>query len=220
MVRTRCEVVLGVVATALLGVTLSADSVPERALAAAIRAGRQGLVDSLRATCTAKPSPQAPVLAEVNQVRRDGIYTVSISTSLGRVAVLAATAKRRGEPYGVEDVPRELRENGVYVFLNPVRPTLSGGIVSAPSPIDKVSLRSTDPESPSVSPDGVDWEGVEWRNPLGGFIEANRATAAFPWEGVRDLPPGGLVVVIAAEAGDRRCTIPAPAWRRIAAPRP
>lgn len=209
----RLVSIVGVIVA--LGRGASAEPVSEKELVAAIRAGQTGKVDSLRASCTAGPAKSDAPLPAVEHVTRDGLYAVALSGSPGRVAVLAADAKRRGEPYGVPDVPRELREAGVYVFVNPIRPTLASGVVSAPSPIDKLVIRSAGRPELAVAPDGVDWEGVEWRNPLGGFLEANRATASFPWEAVRDLPVGDLEVVITAEAGERRCTIPAAARDRI-----
>jgi hypothetical protein len=219
MVRAFGRVVLVWGLAMAAGRPAGAQPVPEQEVAAAIRAGRAGKVDSLRASCTAGPAKTDPPAPVADKIARDGTYAVSLSGSAGRIAVLAADAKRRGEPYGVEDVPRELREAGVYLFVNPIRPTLAGGAVSAPSPIDKVAIRALAQPEPSVAPDGVDWEGVEWRNPLGGFIEANRATASFPWAAIRDLPPGDLEVVITAEAGERRCTIPAPVRRRVVPPR-
>lgn len=215
MVRTGGRLVVAVGMTVCVTSLTWAQAIPEQDLAAAIRTGQAGQVDSLRATCTARPAATDPAAPTVDRVRRDGIYTVSFSGSLGRVAVLAAEARRRREPYAVEDVPRELRDAAVYLVVNPVRPTQVGDVVSAPSPIDKVSIRSAAQPSAQVAPEGVEWEGVEWRNPLGGFIEASRATAAFPWAAMRDLPPGALEVVVTAEAGERRCAISEADRRRV-----
>jgi hypothetical protein len=194
-----------------------AQPVPARDLAAAIQAGQAGKVDTLRASCSAGPAAGAAVPETVERVRRDGVYAVSLFGSRGRVAVLAAEAKRRGQPYTVEDIPNELKTANVYVFVNPIRPSLVGDVVSAPSPIDKLAIRSKAEPNAQVVPEGVDWEGVEWRNPLGGFIEANRATASFPWSAVQALPAGDLEVVIFAEAGERGCTIGQADRRRVLA---
>lgn len=176
---------------------------------AAIRAGRDNEVKDFVRTCVAAP----PLWSTFwGSVRYPGLHTVTTSTNAGRIAFLAAEARRLQKPFTSADVPDELRTPGVYVYVQPHQPKLvQSGLgmprfESAPL-IAGLVLQSKVAESTVLRPSSEVLEPIEWVDESGRVTPGNRATAVFDWHAVKNLPAGDVDIVITTRDGERRCVL-------------
>jgi len=141
-------------------------------------------------------------------VQRDGAFTVIVSQNAGRIAFLAASAKRLYKPFSAADVPEQIKGAPIaFVHVEPNNPSRSQSKISVASPIERVVLKSKVNESAVVQPESFETEPVTWSNLLGGQVEANRAYATFGVDAIRELPAGDFDVVIITQHGERRCKV-------------
>jgi len=160
-------------------------------------------------TCFATPSFGDLIKSPepVGGVRMDGNFDVTVSTNVGRIAFLAADAKRLYKPFTAADVPDALRKPGVFVIAEPKPPTQVGSYMSVASPVDKIVLKSKVNPDAVLQPAAFEAEPVEWSNIVGGKWKGTRGLATFGLREVRELPAGDFDVVIITQAGERRCKV-------------
>jgi hypothetical protein len=176
----------------------------------AIQAGESGKFQSLLSTCLATPSfgqIMTSGSSGTGGIRRDGDYTVATSSSEGRIATLASTAKKMSKPLTPAHVGKELRSNDVFVAVDSVAPSESSSTISVSAVIKPVVLKSKTRPDLVVQPIKVDSEVVSWSNLFGAKVDANRVLARFGGNDVRELPPGDVDVVVVTKEGERRCKI-------------
>ena len=160
---------------------------------------------------------------------RFGLYQVVLSTNIGGISFLAAEAKGLHRPFTILDVPEWIRDPGISLFVDPVKPGRDwGGGIVVPSSIDRVLLRSkADPtsvaESARFETQDVKWDdrtyewfrgqsyipptrvGVAMTGPV--VFERGRATATFAIGTVKALAAGDLEIAVITRYGERHCTV-------------
>lgn len=202
--RIRVTVLLLLIAAT----TLAAQQITEPDVAMAIQAGQTKKFNNLISECVATAGfGELMAAGTVGGLQRVGSYTVVVSANAGRIAFLAANAKRLYKPFTAADVPDTLHLPGIFVSVEPNEPTRTTNAISVASPIDRVVLKSKVRPDIVVEPEAFDVEPVEWANLLGGKVEANRALAKFSFQAARELPAGDFDVVVVAQAGERRCKV-------------
>ena len=229
MISNAIRVLVGLF---VLGAPIWAQQLDEVAVEKAIKAGQDNKFGPLISECKAGPgagerfSASADVSFGVMRVHPIGRYRVVMSTNVGRIAFLAAEAKRLKEPFGVRDVSGHLRNAAVHVFVDPDKPPTRdwGGGIPLPAPIDRVVIRSKSDPASVVEPETVNTEDVTWddrtgivfgvgadgrleKRPL--MVERSRATATFAIGPVTTLRAGDLEIVVITKAGERRCAVSA-----------
>ncbi len=192
----------------LLAVTLHAQGRPlsDDQVASAILAGEMKKFDHLISTCVATAGFGEGVAANIaGGLQRDGSYDVTVSGSAGRVAFMAAEARRLYKKFNLASVTEELREPAIVVAVIPQQPATTKEKISVAAPIEHVVLKSKI-NLEATQPERVDLEPVEWSNLMGGKVAGNRAVASFDFNTVRQLP-GDIDVVVITPLGERRCKI-------------
>jgi hypothetical protein len=143
----RIIAVVGVLFGFAAGV--GAQTLDDTAVEKAIQAGRDNKFQQWSAECKAGSSLSERRKAgkttpwTTNSVHFTGPFHISLATNSGRVALLAAEAKRQQKPLRAADVPERFRGEGLHLLVEPVKPgTDWGGGVEVPASIDRVVLRS------------------------------------------------------------------------------
>lgn len=128
--------------------------------------------------------------------------------NLGRVAALAQEAKRHYQPYGISDVPTELRSQPrVFVTAIPKEPyDAAGDVIIAPL-LEKVVLRSNGRGTPVLHSETFTVTPVAWPTLFGGQHLGNRADATFPYAEFMALPKGDIEVLLVTDSGEWKCEI-------------
>lgn len=192
----------------LVGVTVPAQSLTDQQIADAIRAGEARKFSDLVSNCAATAGFGESMAAGLaGGVQRDGSYGVTVSGNVGRIAFMAARAKRLYKKFSIDNVTEELRAPAIFVDVEPRDPSRSQQTISVAAPIEHIVLKSKVNPEAVVQPEKVDTEPVEWSNLLGGKVEANRAVAYFDYNAVKELPSGDFDVVVITPAGERRCKV-------------
>jgi len=172
-----------------------------------------------------------------NGAWRFGLYEVVLSTNAGGISFLAAEAKRLQRHFTILDVPEWIRDPGVSLFVDPVKPGRDwGGGIVVPSSIDRVLLRSkADPNSVAeptrFEAQDAKWDdrtyewfrgqsyipptrvGVAMTGPV--VFEKGQATATFAIGTVKELVAGDLEIAVITRYGERHCTVGATDRRRL-----
>jgi hypothetical protein len=175
---------------------------------AAIKAGQSKKFDHLVSDCVAKVGFGEGIgAAMAGGIQPDAAFDVTVSANAGRVAFLAADAKRLYKTFTAADVPDSLKTPSIFVFADPQKPSRSSNTVSVASPIDRIVLKSKAKPDVVIQPEKFDAEPVEWSNLLGGKVEANRGLALFSYSAVKELPAGDFDVVVITQAGERKCKV-------------
>jgi hypothetical protein len=229
----------------LVGAAVTAQQrLSDAEVARAVQVGADGKHSDLISTCGATPSVlgDAPgdaaggattlgsfhsVTGFPGRLYDSGTYAVTVSTNVGRIAWLAADAKRLERTFTLADVGDDLRGPAivVHVELDEPRPRptglaalsadhrdvdhrdLSGRDYDVAAVIHAVELRSRADPSKAQASISFATERVDWGRLLGRTVTGNRATATFDYAAVRSLPPGDLDVVVIALPGERRCKV-------------
>jgi hypothetical protein len=191
---------------ALVTIPASAQQLDDAAVLAAIKAGQDKKAKDMVSSCIATSGFSEGLFA--SGTTPTGSFDVIVSLAPGRIAYAAADAKRLYKPFGLKDVPAELRDTGtVFVTVEPQKPSSSGGKYSTPSPIDRIVLKSKVNPSAVAQPQDFVTEPREWSNLLGGKVEANAAFARYALADLREMPDGDIDIVVVTAAGERRCKI-------------
>jgi hypothetical protein len=191
-----------------IATTLHAQELSDTDVVAAIKAGESKKFDDLVSDCVATPGFGENLNAGLaGGVQRNGSYNVTVAGNTGRIAYLAADAKRLYKPLTLDAVPEDLRRPAVIVMVEPQKPSSSSNTIAVAAPIDHVVLKSKIKSDVVIQPLKVDTEPVSWSNLLGGKVEANRAVAWFNSSEVRELPAGDFDVVVITSNGERRCKV-------------
>jgi len=186
----------------------SAQSVSESEVLAAIQAGENKKMEALVSTCVAGPGFGEDFAAGLaGGLQHNGSYSVTVSTNAGRIAYMAASAKRLYKKFTPDNMTDELRTPSVFVNVEPNKPPRGRNEVSVPAPIQHVVLKSKAKPEAVAQPTKLDTEQVAFSNLLGATLDASRAVAIFDLVAVRELPAGDVDVVIVTAAGERRCKI-------------
>jgi hypothetical protein len=213
----------------LLAASVGAQDLDDAAVEGAIRAGQDNKFGQWSSECQAGVSLSDKRKDQgfgswgtTGSVHFTGAFQVTILTNSGRIALLAAEAKRQRKPFGVGDVPEQFRRQALYVLVDPKRPGRDWGSgVEVPSPITGIVLRSKSAPASLVEPTSFEVSDVQWsEGPTimmkgkGGRFEKNlfersRATATIPMESARVLPAGDLEIAVVTTGSDRRCDVAA-----------
>jgi len=108
-----------------VSVTAGSQTLDDAAVGAAIKAGQSKKYDDLVSTCTAKPGMgQAMGAGLAGGLQFTGTFDVTVSAAPGRIAFMAAEAKRLNQPFSIEKVPQEIRQdNRIFVTAIPNKPS-------------------------------------------------------------------------------------------------
>ena len=200
--------------TAVVGMILSASSVEaqsldDAAVDAAIKAGQNKKHGPLFSSCVATAGFGENMAAAIGGgVTRTGSFTVIVSRSAGRIAYMAADAKRLYKPFAISDVPDRIRANNlVYVTVVPHDPQRLSNQIDVASPIERVVLKSKTNPNAVAQPQDMELTPLEWKNLVGGVVDGNAAVATFPLGDVLEFPAGDFDIVVVTQAGERRCKV-------------
>ena len=190
--------VCSVVAAAAFGQTpLSSQTIAD-----AIEKGLGGGERRLVATCDVEIS--------IRDYFRDGVtgadrYRVAVALSAGRIAMLAASAKKLYKSFVASDVPAELRTNALFVEAIPLEVPV--GFPAAPAAIEHVVLKARNGKV--AQPGRVDMERIDSSTTVvsGSTPPPNKALARFEVGHVEELPAGDVEVVLITTHGERKCKI-------------
>lgn len=196
-----------VAAVLCAALTVTTQTLEDAAVEAAVKAGQSNKYKELISNCSAGPGFGAGMTAAMaGGVQPTGYFNVIVSRAAGRIAYLAADAKRLYKPFAVADVSQELRSDStVFVTVVPDKPKRNNNTIDVASPIDHVVLRG--PNAMVVQPTNTSLTPMEWSNLMGGKVEANSAVATFEAAAVSNLPAGDIDVVVITAAGERRCKV-------------
>jgi hypothetical protein len=185
-----------------------AQALTDAEVADSIKAGQAKKFDHLVSDCNATAGFGEGMAASMaGGLQRDGSYSLTLSTNAGRIAYMAARAKRLYKPFSLETVTEDLRAPAVIVSVEPNEPTRGTKSVSVPAVIEHVVLKSKTKADISIQPSHIEIEPVEFSNLLGAKIESSRAVAFFSFDAVKELPPGEFDMVVITPQGERRCKV-------------
>lgn len=200
----------GALATAIVlaVVSLSAQALTDAQILDAIKAGEAKKFDHLVSDCYAKSGfGEGMAAAMAGGVSRDGGFNVTLSTNTGRIAFMAAQAKRLYKKLAIEEVTDDLRSPAVILSIEPSDPSRTNNNISVAAPIEHVVLKSKAKSAEVAQPAKVEMEPVEWSNLVGGKVAGNRAVAFFDYGTVQELPAGEFDIVVITTAGERKCKV-------------
>ena len=184
-----------------------AQRLDDGAITAAIRAGESKRYDHLVSQCLAIPGLGAHFAAE-GVVQPLGNYTITLAAAAGRVAAMAAEAKRLYRPFSAADIAEDIRSGQTaYVAAVPANPTSSSNAIHVAPPIERIVLKSKTNPNAVAQPKHVEITPVEWSNLVGGKVGGTSALATFDAGEVRELPPSEFDMVLITPAGERRCKV-------------
>jgi hypothetical protein len=177
---------------------------------AAIRAGLNGRGKQLIVACSAVVGFGEAFKPQTGSILPLGGFEVTFSLTTGRIALLAAAARRFYKPFVAAEVPEDLKRLAVIVDAEPQDPSIESGqppkaIVA--SPIQQIVVKGGLRGDRVVRPTEFKAEPVEWRNVFGSTVRANRAHARFDVGEIRELPSGAIQVVLVTSAGERGCLV-------------
>lgn len=216
----RLAIVLSVVGAVASQQRLS-DADVERALQAGVNQKHRDLIS----TCGATPyvaenmeglgggansvGSMIGVTGPPGNLYSRGTYSVTVSTHVGRIALLAAAANRLQKTLTLADVGDDLRGPAVFVRVEPdkPRPRQDYRDYDVAAVIDALALESKSDPTKVLRSMSFTTEKVEWGRLAGQDVTGNRATATFDYTAVRSLPPGDFDVVVITSPGERRCRI-------------
>jgi hypothetical protein len=185
-----------------------AQSLDDAAIENAIKTGQTGKLNTLIWECVAEAGTGAAHSAFLYGGSHPiGSFHIVASTNVGRIAFLAAQAKRLYKPLTLGDVPDDLREPGVFVSVDPQAPKHIANVDLVAPLIEHLVLKSKQAASAVVQPQKLDITPVEWGNVTGGKVVGTRALATFALKAVMKLPPGDIEVVLITDAEERKCKI-------------
>lgn len=204
----RCAVIVALVALALLNVKANGQQVSDAQIAEGIKAGESKNFKSLVSECLATAGFGEKFSAQSKGgFSPTGSFDVTVSSSVGRIAYLAAQAKRLYKTFALADVPEALKTPSVFVSVEPNAPMGNpGGKGSRMAAlIETVVLKGK--ADAVVQPASVELEPVSWPSTEGGKVEANRAVARFDFGAFGKLPPGEFDVITITVSGERKCKV-------------
>jgi hypothetical protein len=186
----------------------TAQNLDDDAVARAIKAGQDRKIGPLVSTCLATAGFGESMAATVSAgVQRTGSFNVTAGANAGRIAQIAADARRLYTPFSTADVGDALRIPMAFVWAIPQDPDQTGSIIRVASPIERIVLKSKIDERAVVQPETFSTEPVELKNLVGGSVTANSAVATFSLGAIRKLPDGDFDVVVITQNGERRCKV-------------
>jgi hypothetical protein len=191
----------------LVTVSLSGQSLSDADVARAITLGQQNKFDDLISDCTASAGFGSNLAGNMaGGIQYTGAIGVIVTTKPGLIAYRANDAKRLYKPFGLADVPGDMRTQSVVVMAFPVKPASNGSSFRVAPMIEAVVLKSKVSDV-VLHPVDTKTEPVEWGNLLGGKVTSNRATAEFAFDAFREMPAGDFDVALITVAGERRCKV-------------
>lgn len=201
--------ILACVFTALTFASISAQTVDESKIQAALELGLSGKTADIVFSCEAGGSFRQGVLlgATVHSgVSYSEKYDVQLATNLGRIAALAQDAKRMYKPFSRSNVPDAMLVPSVYIYVRPQGPSQSGSVLNLAPPLEHLVLKPKASDSEVLHPDSLAITTVEWMLG-GGKWTGTQADGVFPIDRVMALPPGDFEIVLITEGGERRCKV-------------
>lgn len=200
-------------------VSLSAQDhavLTDAAVMQAITAGTSNKYEKLLSTCRARVSLGSAMLGAAigSGIRPVGAYHVAVSGPSGRIALLAADAKRLYKRFGLADATDAIRSPNVYVTATPETPHRNGDTFEVASPIEAIVLQSKVNRT-AIHPADLSLTPVEWKNLMGATFTGTSAVATFTTSEFLELPVGDIDVVLITAAGERRCEVGKDERRRV-----
>lgn len=206
------------IASLALAAPANAQSLSLEEIDEAILAGQNGKQAQLLVTCQAVISFREIFRRERAGLDLTGSYEINLSRTTGRIALLAAAAKRLYKPFTVAQVPEDLKVSDAVMTAEPSAPELSSttpGSISVAAPIELLVIKAWPNRKLVVKPTAFTTEPVEWPNVAGQTVRANRARARFRLGEIVEMPPGDLEVAAVTPAGERTCIVPGRDRRRV-----
>jgi len=211
-------VALVLMSTVALAVSANAQSLPPEEIEQAIVAGQNGKHGQLLITCQAVIGFHEIFKGEKAGLDFTGSYEIHLSRTTGRIALLAAEAKRFYKPFSITQVPDDLKVSDAVMTVEPVAPLVSPsepGSISVAALIETLVIKVWPNRNLVVKPTAFTTEPIEWPNVAGQTVRANRARARFRLGEIVELPPGALELAVVTPAGERSCIVPSRDRRRV-----
>ena len=204
--------------TVALAVSANAQSLSPEEIDQAIVAGQSGKHRQLLITCQAVIGFREIFKGPRAGLDFTGSYELHLSATTGRIALLAAEAKRFYKPFSIAQVPEDLKVADAVMTAEPGAPELSPstpGSISVAATIELLVIKAWPSRQLVVRPTAFTTEPVEWPNVAGQTVRANRARARFRRGEILELPPGDLELAVVTAAGERSCVVPSRDRRRV-----
>jgi hypothetical protein len=202
------SLVVAITCAVVFATASPAQTLTDAQIAEAIKSGETKKYNHLISDCVATAGFGAGMAAAMaGGVNQTGAFNVVLSGNAGRIAFMAARAKRLYKPFAMENVTEDLRAPAVVISVEPQDPYHGAKSIDVAAPIEHVVLKSKANPTVSIQPKNVETEPVEWSNLLGGKVAGNRAVAFFEHNAVQELPPGEFDIVVITTAGERRCKV-------------
>lgn len=201
-----------------IAMPVTAQTLSPEEIEQAIAAGQSGKHRQLLITCQAVIGFREMFKSERTGFDFSGSYEVHLSPTSGRIALLAAEAKRLYKPFSIADVPADLKVTDAVMTAEPSAPELSStthGAISVAAAIELLVIKAWPNGKLAVKPTAFTTEPVEWPNVAGQTLRANRARARFRPGEIAELPPGDLELAVVTPAGERTCIVPSRDRRRV-----
>ena len=201
-----------------LAAPAGAQSLSPEEIDKAIVAGQTGKQKQLLVTCQAVIGFREIFKGEKTGLDFTGSYEINLSQTAGRIALLAAEAKRFYKPFTAAQVPQDLKVTEAVMTAEPAPPELSStmrGSISVAAPIELLVIKAWPNRKLVVKPAAFTTEAIEWPNVSGQTVRGNRARARFRLGEIAELPPGDLELAVVTPAGERTCTVPSRDRRRV-----
>lgn len=177
---------------------MSAQELSPTEVEAAIKAGLSGA-----------KIPSSDCYADKGLLDLNGFY-VTMYGPVGRIMAAAAAAKRKYQPYTVEDVSADLRRRALHLLAVPAKPNFTAGRwwVTAAAEHAVIMPKGAPPKAEAVlQPVNVTPDPVSWSNAMGGKWEGQGLIAAFSLDDFNAMPGDELDVAIIAGGEEKRCKI-------------
>lgn len=200
---------------------VNGQTLSDAQVADAIKAGQAKKFDHLVSDCRAMPGFGEILGADiVGGVKLTNGFDLTLSSNAGRIAYMAAVAKKFYKPFTLAEVSDALREPAILVSVEPMKPSSDNGSTTVAATIEHVVLKSKAKSAESIQPARVELEPIEWPTVQGGKVAGNRAVAFFEYAAVRELPAGEFDMVVITSNGERRCKVGADDRQKLFPVRP
>ncbi|MGE3703969.1 MAG: hypothetical protein AB7I13_01765 [Vicinamibacterales bacterium] len=124
---------------------------------------------------------------------------------------LAGEAKKKYQPFTIEDVGDDLLTPTLFVVASPNAPHFTSGSWHRTMPADHLVLKRKgakgDNPADVLQPTKLETFPESWSNAMGGKWDGQGVTAMFDMAAFKAMPGDEIDIVVITSAGERRCKI-------------
>jgi hypothetical protein len=191
-----------VVASTVISGAAAAQGLQRAEIESAIAAGIAG--KRLNSTCVATSG-------FLDLGPENGGFAVIVEGPVGRIMRLAAEAKKKYQPFTIDNVDDEVLAANLFVVASPNGPSFTGGSWHRTAPADHLVLKRKgakgDDPADVLQPANLETFPESWTNAMGGKWDGQGVTATFDLAAFKAMPGDEIDIVVITSAGERRCKI-------------